>query len=410
MAGAVAAVRAPVPLCRQPLDCRPGVCQRRGRTTSVTRRGRARGQERCGLSGTGEGPSWTSIPRRSNSRVGVASSIAASFSGRRRAILPHRPVGPRNPPKACTICTCERDVCPSGSKWRAGRISGPCAGSRGTRAHDFHRRHISGCSCDSGGGNCRPAGPATSAARERRAVSSPVRSGARADMDRPAGHDTRLPQWLLRAAHRPAVEELRENGWLDHVHPDDVDRCLATYMPAFEARRPFLLEYRLRHADGDYRWFLATGVPKYGLDGSFTGYVGCDIDITERKNAEDRIRESEAALESSHREIQYLAGRLIEAQDAERARIARDLHDDVSQQLAGVSIAFSGLKQRLGEYHVSAELQQELVALQQPDAHARSQRSSPLPRSPSDRAPAPGSGEGPHARTVANSSAHTGSR
>ena len=60
----------------------------------------------------------------------------------------------------------------------------------------------------------------------------------------------------------------------------------------------------------------------------------------------------------------YLAGRLIEAQDAERARIARDLHDDVSQQLAGVSIAFSGLKQRLGEYHVSEELQQELVALQ----------------------------------------------
>ena len=42
------------------------------------------------------------------------------------------------------------------------------------------------------------------------------------------------------------LEELRENGWLDFVHPADVDRCLATYMPAFEARRPFLLEYRLR--------------------------------------------------------------------------------------------------------------------------------------------------------------------
>ena len=96
----------------------------------------------------------------------------------------------------------------------------------------------------------------------------------------------------------------------------------------------------------------------------YSGYVGCDIDITERKNAEDRIRESQAALESSHREIQYLAGRLIEAQDVERARIARDLHDDVSQQLAGVSIAFSGLKHRLGEFHVSEELQQELVALQ----------------------------------------------
>ena len=91
----------------------------------------------------------------------------------------------------------------------------------------------------------------------------------------------------------------------------------------------------------------------------------CDVDITERKNAEDRIRESQAALNVSHQEIRYLAGRLIGAQEVERARIARDLHDDVSQQLAGVSIAFSGLKQRLGEYHVSEELQQELVELQQ---------------------------------------------
>jgi PAS domain S-box-containing protein len=161
------------------------------------------------------------------------------------------------------------------------------------------------------------------------------------------------------------LEQLRENGWLDFVHPEDVQRCLDTYKPAFEARKAFLLEYRLRHADGEYRWFLASGVPKYGQDGSFTGYVGCDIDITERKNAEDRIRASQAALEASHQQIQFLAGRLIEAQEVERARIARDLHDDVSQQLAGVSIAFSGLKQRLGEYHVSEELRQELVELQQ---------------------------------------------
>jgi two-component system sensor histidine kinase UhpB len=125
------------------------------------------------------------------------------------------------------------------------------------------------------------------------------------------------------------------------------------------------MEYRVRHADGRYRWLLASGVPKYGADGTFAGFIGCDVDITERRSAEDRIRESRAALEQSHREIQHLAGRLIEAQDTERARIARDLHDDVSQQLAGVSIAFSGLKQRLGEYGVSEELRQELVDLQQ---------------------------------------------
>ena len=161
------------------------------------------------------------------------------------------------------------------------------------------------------------------------------------------------------------LEQLANEGWLDSVHPEDLDRCRQTYEPAFEARTPFLMEYRVRHADGRYRWLLAKGVPKYGADGGFEGYIGCDLDITERRTAEDRVRESRAALEQSHREIQHLAGRLIAAQDTERARIARDLHDDVSQQLAGVSIAFSGLKQRLGEYGVRQELQQELVDLQQ---------------------------------------------
>ena len=161
------------------------------------------------------------------------------------------------------------------------------------------------------------------------------------------------------------IDKLLNDGWLNAVHPDDLDRCVAIYVPAVEARKPFLAEYRLQHADGSYRWLLATGVPRYEADGSFSGYIGCDVDITERKNAEDRIRDSEAALKMSHEEIRYLAGRLIGAQEVERARIARDLHDDVSQQLAGVSIAFSGLKQRLGEYDVSEELRQELVELQQ---------------------------------------------
>ena len=151
-----------------------------------------------------------------------------------------------------------------------------------------------------------------------------------------------------------------DSRWLDAVHPDDRDRCVGIYVPAVEARRPFLAEYRLRHTDGSYRWLLATGVPRYEPDGSFSGYIGCDVDITERKTAEDRIRASQAALEASHQEVQYLAGRLIGAQEVERARIARDLHDDVSQQLAGVSIAFSGLKQRTtpipaGEHQVRME-------------------------------------------------------
>ena len=161
------------------------------------------------------------------------------------------------------------------------------------------------------------------------------------------------------------LERLVNEGWLSFIHPQDVEPSISVYIPAFEGRRPFLFEFRLRRSDGAYRWMLASGIPKYGVDRSFEGYIGCSIDITERKEAEDRIREHRIALEVSHREIQHLAGRLIEGQDAERARIARDLHDDVSQQIAGMSIDLSGLKRRIGGVAVNEELEERLRTLQQ---------------------------------------------
>jgi len=161
------------------------------------------------------------------------------------------------------------------------------------------------------------------------------------------------------------LDQLLDKGWLSVLHPEDIEHAAGIYVPAFEARRPFVMEYRLRRADGVYRWCLASGVPKYELDGRFAGYIGCSVDISERKEAEDRMRQAGVALEASHRQIHQLAGRLIEAQDAERARIARDLHDDVSQQLAGMSIAVSQLRHRMGDFAGSNERQEDLRALQQ---------------------------------------------
>ena len=93
--------------------------------------------------------------------------------------------------------------------------------------------------------------------------------------------------------------------------------------------------------------------------------VGTGTDVTDRKRAEEAIREKEAVLRASDREIQHLAGRLIAAQEVERARIARDLHDDTSQQLAGLAIALSGLKRRVGAVQNDGDLQADVSSLQQ---------------------------------------------
>ena len=123
------------------------------------------------------------------------------------------------------------------------------------------------------------------------------------------------------------------------------------------------MEYRLLRADGEYRWVLDTGVPRLASDGTLLGYIGSCLDITERRQAEEALRANEAALRQSHSEIEDLAGRLITAQEAERARIARDLHDDISQQLAAISIAISGCK-RLPGLQGGGELLEALTAVQ----------------------------------------------
>jgi two-component system sensor histidine kinase UhpB len=124
------------------------------------------------------------------------------------------------------------------------------------------------------------------------------------------------------------------------------------------------VEHRMTHKDGSARWFLSRGSLVRRPDGTPHRMVGTKVDITERKIAETSVRENEAVLQATNREIQDLAGRLIAAQEVERARIARDLHDDLSQQLAGLSMALSGLKRRIGGLIGAAELQDDVASLQ----------------------------------------------
>jgi PAS domain S-box-containing protein len=81
-------------------------------------------------------------------------------------------------------------------------------------------------------------------------------------------------------------------GWAAGIHFEDFQRCMDTYVMAFNARRVFEMEYRLRRHDGEYRWILDRGTPRYTPDGSFAGYIGSCIDITDRKRMEGELRKA----------------------------------------------------------------------------------------------------------------------
>ncbi len=86
------------------------------------------------------------------------------------------------------------------------------------------------------------------------------------------------------------LEQELGNGWAEGVHREDFDRCLNVYTTSFATRQQFTMEYRLRRSDGEYRWVLDTGTPRFAPDGEFLGYIGSCIDIAERKRAEEKFR------------------------------------------------------------------------------------------------------------------------
>ncbi len=131
------------------------------------------------------------------------------------------------------------------------------------------------------------------------------------------------------------------NGWAARVHPEDADQARDLAQEHIEGKTPtFESEHRVFHKDGSIRWFLARGVVVERVAGTATRMIGTTTDITERKRTEE-------ALRTSSLQVRELAGRLITAQEEERRRIARDLHDDLNQKVAALSIGISNVRRQI---------------------------------------------------------------
>jgi PAS domain S-box-containing protein len=152
-------------------------------------------------------------------------------------------------------------------------------------------------------------------------------------MSDPDGVSTDFNVPWLEFTGRTLEQELG-NGWSDGIHPEDAAAAQARQR-AIERRVPYRIEYRLRRFDGEYRWVLDSGQPRFTPDGSLAGFIDSAIDITDLKAAR-------ATMSNLNR-------RLLQAQEQERSRLARELHDDVCQRMSILAVDLAQLAERAAD-------------------------------------------------------------
>jgi PAS domain S-box-containing protein len=121
-------------------------------------------------------------------------------------------------------------------------------------------------------------------------------------------------------------EQEAGKGWKDGIHPEDRDAFLVVYRTAFAAHRPFTTEYRLRRHDGEFRWVLENGAPRFDTGGRFLGYIGSVVDITARKRVESQNEVLLGVAERARAEAEDARARAEELRaKAEAANAAKDV-------------------------------------------------------------------------------------
>jgi PAS domain S-box-containing protein len=90
-----------------------------------------------------------------------------------------------------------------------------------------------------------------------------------------------------------ALDDVLGMQWAASLHPNDADAYMSAYQQASEARLPFESQVRMRNGFGEYRWLKSAGLPRFTRDGTFLGYVGCSLDITDVKKSEEALQDAD---------------------------------------------------------------------------------------------------------------------
>lgn len=98
-----------------------------------------------------------------------------------------------------------------------------------------------------------------------------------------------------------SVQTMTHQDWISAIHPDDRETAFVAYYQNTEVQVAITTEYRLRSANGDWRWILDKSMPLYDESGVFTGYIGSAVDITERKQVQQMLQDKEQMLSESQR-------------------------------------------------------------------------------------------------------------